>query len=251
MKKEISKKAERINYPISFILVFYLPISLFGQVLHPFSIGERLEYKAKFGFINLGKMVLEIADTSTIDGKLCYKINSFLNSNPALGFIFSLNDTISVFSTVENLFPILYEKRVHERKYTNYQKLRFNQDSLWVIINDSASARIEKEARDLLSFWYYLRKIPLIENDTVNLIIFEGRENHHIECLIGKKETLKTSLGKFSTIRVSPKTTGKGVFGPSGRMDIWYSNDSLRIPLQIKTRLKFGTVVFKIKRVEY
>ncbi|MGB9720610.1 MAG: DUF3108 domain-containing protein [bacterium] len=237
-----------------FLIIFLVSRSsnlLFGQSLRPFPSPEKLEYQARYGFITLGKMILSISDTTMIDNKKCYAISSCLNSNPDLNFIFSLNDTVNVLTTVAELLPVEYDKRVHEGKYQNHQRLTFNQDSLFVIADDSLKVAITEPSRDLLSFWYYLRRIPLIENDTVRLMIFEARQPHKIECIIGRTETVKTPLGTFSAIRVTPKTAGRGVFGSSGSMDIWYSNDDNRLPVQIKTKLRFGTVIFKLQGVRY
>ncbi len=236
------------------IILFLFLLTIVPNLLHSenlkiFSIGEKLVYEGKFGFINLGNMVLKIVDTATVAGSACYLITSCLNSNPDLNYLFSLNDTIKVYTMINNLMPVFYEKKIHEGKYSNYQRLTFNQDSLYIILNDSLKIKITQPVMDLLSFWYYLRRIPLIENDTIVLYIFEARQQHRIECIVGKKEIIKTPLGKFSTIRVTPKTSGKGVFGAGGSMDIWYTLDDNRFPIQIKTKLKFGTVLFKLKGV--
>lgn len=233
------------------IITLCTPIFLIAQSNHPFLLNERLQYDAKFGFLNLGSMELEITDTNTIDGTLCYTISSRLNSNPDLNFVFSLNDTINVFTTINELLPVYYEKRVHEGKYINYHKIHFYHDSLYVKVNDTVKVTITEPSRDLLSFWYLLRRIALIEGDTIRIALFEGKEQHIIECIVRKKEIVKTPLGKFSAIRVTPQTKGKGVFGPSGSMDIWYTDDSKRFPAQIKTNLKFGTVTFKLTGVSY
>ncbi|MGQ9534379.1 MAG: DUF3108 domain-containing protein [bacterium] len=229
--------------------VLCLPSFLVSQTKNLFSPGEMLRYEAKFGFIDLGSMVLEIIDTVRIEGRLCYAISSRLNSNPDLNFIFSLNDTINVFTTINEFLPVAYEKRTHEGKYKNYQKLQFDNDSFYVKINDSTKVTLTEPSRDLISFWYYLRMIKLIEGDTIKVAIFEGKQQHTIECAIREKEIVKTSLGKFSAIRVTPQTRGKGVFGPGGSMDIWYSDDNNRFPVQIKTKLKFGIVTFRLTGV--
>ncbi|MCX7994492.1 MAG: DUF3108 domain-containing protein [candidate division WOR-3 bacterium] len=221
---------------------------VFSQTFPP---GERFEYEARFGLLTLGHMVLEITDTLTVEDEKCYSITSRLCSNPDLKFAFSLFDTFNVITTVKGLLPVVYEKRIHEGKYSSYQKFYFNQESLYVITGDSTKINISQPVMDLLSFWYYLRLNPLVENDTITLYLFEGKREHKIECIVHKKEVIRTPLGRFSTIRITPKTAGKGVFGSSGSMDIWYTDDQKRFPVQIKTKLKFGTITFRLKGVKY
>ncbi len=251
MKKQISSV---LCPKISAFLLF--SILMFARI--PFSksfdsnlVYERLEYEARFGFMNLGSMVLEVLDTVVCNGKKCYIISSRLNSNPDLSFIFSLNDSIEVVTTIDEFLPLRYEKRLHEGKYARYEKLMFIQDSLKVVLNDSLIIKTTEPTRDLLSFWYYLRQIPLIENDTFFMAIFETRQQHKIECVVGKREVIKTPLGRFNTIRVTPQAKGKGLFGTGGAMDIWYSDDHNRYPVLIKTKLKFGTVIFRLTGVSH
>ncbi|MEO0164866.1 MAG: DUF3108 domain-containing protein [candidate division WOR-3 bacterium] len=229
--------------------IFYLPLLMSASSSKTFLMpGEKLMFEAHYGFINLGTLILEITDTATIAGKKCYLLSSFLNSHPDMRFIFSINDTLNTMTTVDGLLPVSYEKRIHEGKYSAHQKFQFCQESLYVLTAGS-KINITHPVRDLLSFWYYLRLVPLVLKDTLILWIFERNEAHRIECLIQKKEVIKTPLGKFSTIRVTPRTAGKGIFGAGGSMDIWYTDDQNRLPVQIRTKLKFGTVNFKLKEV--
>lgn len=226
--------------------VFILTSIVFGM-----RVGERIEYKAQYGFLELGSMVLEVLDTINYAGKKCYVLSSRLNSNPELGFIFSLNDTIEVWTTIDSFLPVVYKKGVHEGKYTNLTRLEFDHRKLLVYEGGSLKDTLLYPARDLLSYWYYLRTIPLIEGDTSNVIIYEGEDNNDVQCIIDKKINLKTKLGNFLATKLKLRTKAKGVLGSSGSMEIWYSTDSNRLPLQIKTHLKFGTVIFKIVGVSY
>jgi len=215
-----------------------------------FTVGEKLNYVARFSFITLGSMTLEIKDTLSYDSTACYHFRSVINSSPGLSFLFSLNDTIDVYAETTGLLPLFYEEKLNESKYHHRSKLVFNHDSLFVVYDDSLIFEIAAQTRDLLSFWYYLRTIPLKIGDTIVVRIHKSMENHEILCPVVKKETIKTPGGEFNTILVSPQTTGKGVFGSKGSMDIWYSDDEKRYPVQIRAKMKIGSILFKLKEVE-
>lgn len=214
-----------------------------------FNPGEKLEYEAKWSFLTLGSMTLEIIDTTDFNGYPCYHISSLLASNPSLDFLFTLHDTIEVYTRKDDLLPIHYREMINEGKYTNRSELAFYHDSLYAIYDETLTVEILENSRDLLSFWYYLRTIDLGVGDTIPINIHKSKENHEIICLVTEEKLVKTSLGTFNTVLVSPQTQGKGVFGSSGGMDIWYSCDQNRYPVLIKARIKAGSILFKLKGV--
>jgi hypothetical protein len=215
-----------------------------------FQLGERLEYTAKYGVLNIGTMVLEVSDTVTCGGEPCYHIVSRLTSSSKLGFIFTLNDTIQVCTTRDSLLPVWYEERLHEGRYHNRTALFFDQKNRRVTCDDTLNLEIMENTRDLLSFWYYLRTMDLPEGDTIMVNVHKSKETSAIECLVLEREMVKTAIGSFNAIRVAPQTQGKGIFGKKGSMEIWYSDDSSRYPVQIKTRFKYGSIVFKLRNVQ-
>jgi len=214
-----------------------------------FSVGERLEYTATFSFLHLGSMTLEIQDTITYNNTDCYFLSSILSSNQNLRFLFSLNDTIQVYARRYDLLPLFYEKRVNEGDFRNHSEIYFYHDDLSVVYDDSINLELLEESRDILTFWYYLRTVPLTIGDTINLHIHESKENYEVNCFVSKKETITTPIGGFNTILVEPRTEEKGMFSSKGGMQIWYSDDDLRYPVQIKTKMNFGSILFKLKGV--
>jgi hypothetical protein len=214
-----------------------------------FSVGERLEYTATFSFLHLGSMTLEVEDTITYNNTDCYLLSSILSSNQNLKFLFSLNDTVHVFARRNGLLPLFYEKKVHEGDYYNHSKIHFNHDDLSAMYDDSIPLDLLGDSRDILTFWYYLRTIPLIIGDTIIFHIHESKNNYEVNCFVSKKETITTSIGSFNTIMVEPRTGEKGMFSSKGGMQIWYSDDDMRYPVQIKTKMNFGSILFKLKGV--
>jgi hypothetical protein len=173
-----------------------------------------------------------------------------LNSTNSLRFLFSIDDTIEVYTSTEGLIPRLYRERINESSYQRESNIHFDTEARSVSYDDTLTIEIAEDTRDILSFWYYLRLIPLVVGDTMWLSVHSARENHDIMCSIEGHETIKTRAGEFNTIVVKPQTEGKGVFGARGGMEIWYS-EAERLPVQIRASMKFGSVMFKLREVHY
>jgi hypothetical protein len=215
-----------------------------------FPIGERFEYEARYSFLNLGTMILEIRDTITYEGTPCYLISSILNSTNSLRFLFSIDDTIDVYTSIDGLIPVLYQERINESGYRRSSDLHFDHAAGTVSYDDTLIIRIDGDTRDVLSFWYYMRLLPLQVGDTLVVSVHSARENHDIMCVVEDSVRIKTKAGEFNTILVEPKTEGKGIFGSRGGMKIWYSEPE-RMPVQIQASMKFGSVTFKLQEVSY
>ncbi len=214
------------------------------------TIGERLEYDAKFSFINIGTMTLEVKDTLRYNDVLCYDIISILKSASGLRWLFSIDDTLEVYTSCDDLIPYFCRERINESGYLRVNDLFFDHDSNYVSYDGSERIAIEDGTRDLLSFWYYLRSIPMEEGDKISIDVHSSKENHKIECFVRERERVKTKAGEYEAIRVEPQTEGKGIFGAGGGMEIWYSEPD-RLPVQIRASMKVGSVLFRLKGVSY
>ena len=61
-------------------------------------------------------------------------------------------------------------------------------------------------------------------------------------------ETVQTPLGSFQTIRVQP-TADAGVVKNRGNIWIWYTDDARHIPVQMRARLFWGTITFRLTSI--
>jgi len=59
------------------------------------------------------------------------------------------------------------------------------------------------------------------------------------------REEIKTPLGVFKTIRVQP-TADAGVVKNRGNIWIWYTDDDRHLPVQMRARLFWGTITFRL-----
>jgi hypothetical protein len=59
------------------------------------------------------------------------------------------------------------------------------------------------------------------------------------------REVIKTTLGTFNTLRVQP-TADAGVVKNRGNIWIWYTDDEHHLPVQMRARLFWGTITFRL-----
>jgi hypothetical protein len=63
------------------------------------------------------------------------------------------------------------------------------------------------------------------------------------------RETIKTPLGTWQTIRVQPMAAA-GTVKARGNIWIWYTDDERHIPVQMRARLFWGTITFRLTSME-
>jgi hypothetical protein len=100
---------------------------------------------------------------------------------------------------------------------------------------------------DSLSSVYYLRTLKLDTEKPIELQVFSGR-SRALKVEIQGRETLVVPAGTFQTIRVEPKSTAGGLMGKN--LVLWLTDDARKIPVQLRSKLKVGTLVGKLKAIE-
>lgn len=102
---------------------------------------------------------------------------------------------------------------------------------------------------DVLTAFYYVGSLPLEPGKTVSFPLNDGGKTVTVDVHAEAREQVKTPAGTFNTIRVQPDVPS-GVLKSKGKLWIWYSEDSPRIPVRLKGHLFWGTVTFTLQRIE-
>jgi hypothetical protein len=102
---------------------------------------------------------------------------------------------------------------------------------------------------DMLSSIYYVASLPLLPNKTYSFPINDGGPTVNVIVRVEAREQIKTPAGTFNAIRVQPETSSP-VLRDKGKIWVWYSDDAARIPIQMRARLYWGTLMFSLLRIE-
>lgn len=98
---------------------------------------------------------------------------------------------------------------------------------------------------DLLTGVFYTSSQPLEIGHNVVLPVVDAMHSVPVTMKVEGRELIKTSLGTFKTIRVQP-TADAGVVKNRGSIWIWYTDDDRHLPVQMRARLFWGTITFRL-----
>ncbi len=101
---------------------------------------------------------------------------------------------------------------------------------------------------DLFSALYYVRSLPLKINEVYNFPVNEGGRTVEVRLIPDLKETVITPAGTFHTIRAVPHIFNTAVFRRPGQMWIWFSDDARHLPVMVKAKVSWGTIIAKLTK---
>ncbi len=98
---------------------------------------------------------------------------------------------------------------------------------------------------DLLSGVFYAASQPLEIGHSFVMPVADALRIVPVTMKVEGREEIKTTLGSFKTIRVQP-TADAGVVKNRGNIWIWYTDDERHLPVQMRARLFWGTITFRL-----
>ena len=222
--------------------------SLRKQKNNAFKTGESLVYSLDWGFINAGQGTLEVLKTEDPN---IWSIRFRARANSFFETFYPVFDTNFTLIQKDGLYPLLFEKRLHEGTYHANVSAHFFQRQ-----NKARYIRKNKEfptdstfetkpfSQDILSSFYFVRTLPLKVGDTLSLNAVTGAKNYPIKVICHKRTTIKVPAGKFQTLLIEPIIPSEGLIRiqNNATMHVWVTDDEYRIPVKMKTKIKVGSV---------
>mgnify|MGYP003324501245 FL=1 len=232
-------------FHIIFLLIFTI---LHGQSAWPFQIGERLTYNVSFTGITAGQASLEVVNDTVVNNYHQLHIRFNARTTFPVSSIYTINDQVDTWLDSKYLYTKKLTKNIREGNYKNdsYTIIDYDQS---IAITNGDTVIIDQFLRDSYSLFYFLRTIPLIIGETIDFTAFDGKKITPFQVITKTKETINTMAGTFSCLVVKPFRKGATLLKNKGDMMIWFSDDKIRLPIQIRIKLKYGSMLLKLKDI--
>ncbi len=231
-------------------------MALLVRTASAFPIPERLEFDISYTGIHAGHAVQEVIK----DGDEVH-ITSIARSADWLKIFFPVDDHIESILVPDEAVssigvPKIYRERIKEGR-TRFQKdAFFDRQKMEVTTKDllqhtETTQAITSRTYDTLSSFYYFRTVPLKVGTSNFIEIFDGKKLWNTEVQVLKYEEIDTPMGKFKTVLIKPIMKFQGIFARTGDMFIWLTDDDRRIPVQMKSKVKVGSITVKLTGGSY
>ena len=217
-----------------------------------FKEGEKLTFDVDYGFVTAGIATMEVPRIKRISGRNAYHVTFEVNSVPSFDVFYKVRDRYETYIDVEGLFPWRFEQHIREGGYTRDFSAFFDQRRGKAKTSEG-EYEIPLYVNDIVSAFYFARTLDYSNikiNDRINLQNFYKDKVYDLDVKFLGKETIEVPAGKFECIVVEPLVKEGGLFKHEGNIIVWLTNDELKMPVKVRTKVVIGHVEAKLTRYE-
>jgi hypothetical protein len=128
-------------------------------------------------------------------------------------------------------------------------KAVFTEKNLVSSIRKHQEIAIAPCVTDSLSAIFYAASQPMTVGQSFEFPLADAMRTVRVTMKVEGREQIKTAAGTFETLRVEP-TADAGVVKNRGNIWIWYTDDPRHIPVQMRARLFWGTITFRLTGID-
>ena len=210
----------------------------------PFAVGERLTYDAYFGPLKAGEGTMEVLGREDVRGVDTWHTR------------FQIKGGIPIYKVDTMLESWISTSCFHSMRFIQDQDVGQGERLRKIEIfpergvyreNDKPEVPTVSDPLDDGSFFYFVRTIELEPGKTYRFDRYFRPDRNPVIIKVLRRDRVRVPAGTFNAIVVQPIIKSRGIFSEDGEAQIWFSDDADRIMLQMKTRLKFGSLNLYLK----
>ena len=205
----------------------------------PFGFGERADYGVKYGPFSVGRASTEVFRLDTLRGREAWHI-LFQVRGGVPGF--RVDDRMESWMDTGTLASLRFRQDMNEGSHERERLFEIYPDR-GVFTED------QKEAQPTValplddgSFLYFIRTIPLEVGKEYSFDRYFRPDRNPVRIQVLRREKVNVPAGTFETIVIRPIIKARGVFSEGGRAEVWLTDDSRRLMVQMKTHMKLGSL---------
>ncbi len=211
-------------------------------------VGERLYFEVSWMGANVGYGEIEVKEKVTVNGREAYHIAAVAKTNDFLSKIYPVHDEAHSWVDAETFYSLKFRKTLSEGRYRADEETEFDTDrKKGRYLSHKDGTRKEFEiggfVHDIVSAFYWFRGQDTPPGSSARTVVSSEEKDWELEVqALGLERKAIRDMGSVGTIRVEPKTRLKGALYNRGRVWVYFTSDSRRVPVWFHFKTPFGPV---------
>jgi hypothetical protein len=214
----------------------------------PFAVGEKLTYTAKLGLISLGSGTLEVAAKDSIRGDETFRFRFRLRGKTVF---YSLDDVLESWVGTGDFISRRFVQDFVENDKPRHRTYEIYADSgFFREVGKEKTEPTPADPLDDAAFFYFVRITPLAVGKKYVYPRYFRKDKNPVTIEVTKREKMGLPDGsEVNCLVLHPVIDTQGLFSKRSDTRIWLTDDSRRIPVQIRTKFPFGTITLRLKEM--
>jgi len=214
--------------------------------------GQGYVYGTEWHLINAGTGVVRMEISG--DER---RVTATAESRGVVNVIFPVHDHFEAHFDPRTFCSLSVTKHIEEGSHARDTSIRFDYATKKSLLEEKNLRNGEKKqiendlatcSTDVITGFYYLQSLPLQLGSIYEFPISDGKTTI-VRATVEKREHVKVPAGSFDAVQVIAEAVS-GSLKNRGRIWVWFSDDSTHVPVQMKAKLGWGTLLFRLQRIE-
>lgn len=220
--------------------------------LDAYRLGEKLTFDIKYGVILAGSGVMSVDKEFVYKNRIVQRVLFEARSNSAYSWIYKVEDQYISYLDKYGIYPWKFIQKIREGRYKKDTEVEFDQVK-GIAFERGKQFKIPSYTHDIISAFYYFRNIDLTDvkqGSFIKLSNYSKGKVHPLDVRIVGWQKVTVPAGTFNCIILEPMVKAGGLFKNEGTLFVWLTNDPLKIPVKVETKVVIGSITVELSKIE-
>lgn len=240
----------------AFLITGFTMLNAYRRVVNTsFGLGEHLEYRVHYGFLNAAEATVDVSPTLyKVNDRPCYRVNVDGRTVGAFDLVTRIRDTWRSYIDTSAILPQKFYSNIQENSYRKEENITFNHTTNTAKAEERTERdtfKVPDNVHDFISGYFFLRTIDfnrLGDGQVIEVPAFYDDTVYNMKVRYRGKTSIKTKNGKINVIRLNPVLPQNKLFKEEESIRIFVSDDANKVPVKAEIDLFVGSMVMDLKR---
>jgi hypothetical protein len=220
---------------------------------HLFPNGQTYVYTVEWHLFTAGTATVHMEAASSDP-----KVTAGADSSGVANLLYAVHDRFAARFDPKTFCSLLVTKHTEEGAHKRDTQVRFDYERRKSVLNEKnlktdESKQVENDiphcVTDVITGFYYVASLPLQTGASYVFPVNDGGKTAEVTAHVEAREDVKVPAGTYHTIRVACEANSGPLKG-KGKVWVWFTDDANRVPAQMRAKLTWGTLLFRLERID-